>query len=215
MLPATIEEAQQKAIEAHPTLKSAMADVEARKAQDEVAKSPYYPIVDIEVDRNWKEDVGDHEYWEDELLAMVRVRFNLFRGWKDVARKAETTELLSEARQIRNNTHRQVVESIRLSWMAHKAVQDKIGHLENYINSTSATAEAYNKQWSLGKRTMLDVLDTEAEVINAKKDYVAAEYDGLYAQYRILSGMGTMVPGLGLTLSDDQPETQPEEKPAA
>ncbi len=192
-LPASMEEAQNKAVEKHPILKSAKADLEATKAQDATAKGAYYPVVDLEVDKHWDTNTDNSPGYQEDMQAMLRVRFNLFSGWKDKSRKAETAELMNEATAIKNNTHRDVVESIRLSWMSHDAAQRKVTLLSEYVESASATAEAYTKQWNLGKRTMLDVLDTEAEVINAKQDLINAQYDALYAQYRILSGMGSMV----------------------
>jgi adhesin transport system outer membrane protein len=45
---------------------------------------------------------------------------------------------------------------------------------------------------------MFDVLDIEAELVNAKIDLVNAQYDKIYAQYRILSGIGQLVHTLGL-----------------
>jgi outer membrane protein, adhesin transport system len=50
----------------------------------------------------------------------------------------------------------------------------------------------------VGRRTMFDVLDTQAEYINAKSDLVDAVYDKAYAQYRVLTGMGKLVHTLGL-----------------
>jgi outer membrane protein TolC len=45
---------------------------------------------------------------------------------------------------------------------------------------------------------MFDVLDIEAELINAKIDLVNARYDKTYSQYRVLSGMGKLINTLGL-----------------
>ena len=109
---------------------------------------------------------------------MARLRYNLFRGFKDEARRAETVELVSEAREIRNNTHRQVIESMRLSWMAYQAVKDQIKYLEQRVDFTTGTADSYTKQFNLGKRTLLDVLDTEAEVIDAKRSLVEPDMTG-------------------------------------
>ncbi len=198
MMPASVEQAIDDAVKSHPTLKSANADLEARQEQREVAAAPFMPIVDIEVDQNWNEDFDLDEGKEHSLIALVRLRYNLFRGFRDQARRAETTHLVSEAREIRNNTQRQVEESMRLSWMAYQAVQDRINYLEQRVAATTETADAYTKQFNLGKRTLLDVLDTEAEVIDAKRALVEARYDGLYAQYRILNSMGLLVKSFDL-----------------
>ena len=45
---------------------------------------------------------------------------------------------------------------------------------------------------------MFDVLDIEAELVNAKIDLVNSQYDNIYAQFRILSNMGQLVHTLGL-----------------
>ncbi len=198
-IPATLEEAQQRALAGHPTLKQAEEDLAARHAQDEVAEAPYWPIVDIEVDKHWSDELETGLNAEtEELTALLRVRYNFFRGWRDRARNVETTYLVSEAREVRNNSHRQVIELVRLSWMAYKAANARQQYLENRVQSSSETAESYSKQWDIGKRTLLDVLDAEAERIESRKELIDSEYDGLFAQYRILNAMGEIVHALGL-----------------
>lgn len=196
-VPVSLEEAQQLALKNYPILKSAQADLEAREAQHIVAKSNYYPKLDIAVDQKWEDDV-DIPGYQEELSAIALVRFNIFNGFSDKARIAETSQLISEARAIQNNTNRQIVEAIRLSWVASQTAQNRITYLENYVKSTGATAEAFVKQWNIGRRTMFDVLDIEAELINAKIDLVNAQYDRIFAQYRLLSGIGKLVHTLGL-----------------
>lgn len=197
-MPVSLEEAEQLALNAHPSLRGAKADLDARKSQEKVAQAPYWPVLDIEIDRNWGEENSYSYDKQDDFIAMLRLRYNLFHGFRDQARKAETTHLVSEALETRNNTHRQVVESMRLSWMAYKSVQDRIQYLEERVADATATAAAYTKQWNIGQRTMLDVLDTEAERIDAMRDLVDAKYDGLYSEYRIMNSMGKMVQSLGL-----------------
>ena len=196
-MPGSLDEVVQRALANYPILKSAEADVHAREAQYVVAKSNYYPKLDLAVDKKWEEDIEDPGN-EEELSATAVVRFNIFNGWRDKARIAETRKLICEAREIRNNTHRQIVESIRLSWVAYQSTLSQITFLENYVKSTSITAEAFSKQWNIGRRTMFDVLDIEAELINAKIDLVNAKYDKAYAQYRVLGGIGRLVHTLGL-----------------
>lgn len=214
-LPASLEEAQQKALEGHPTLKQAEEDLRARHAQDEVAKAPFWPIVDIEVDKRWGEDLetGFNTDTED-LQALVRVRYNFFKGWNDRARKVETTYLVSEAREVRNNSQRQVVELLRLAWMANKAANDRLQYLEKRVSSSEETATSYSKQWNIGKRTLLDVLDAEAERIEAKKELIDSQFDGLFARYRILNAMGTMVHSLDLKWPEEA-YVEDEERPEA
>ena len=203
LMPATLEEAERMAVEQHPRLKSTNYDLEAREAQHDIAKAPYYPIFDLELDKVWNEELflnnvlgpaPDRESW----LAMLRMRWNLFNGMKDNARKKETAYQINEAMEIRNNAYRQVIESVRLSWASYQAAVDRLGHLQNRVDSARNTAEAYGKQWNIGQRTLLDVLDSEAELINATEELYEAQTEKQLAQYRILDGLGKLVPALGL-----------------
>lgn len=201
VLPNTLDDAQQTAIDNHPVLKSAQADLDARIAQYSVAKGAFAPTVDVEIDKIWNEEVDEsYSGWKNELLAGIKLRYNLYNGGKDEARAVETLHQICEARAIRDTSYRQVIESIRLSWMSYQNAQKKIKLLEEYVRSTEATSEAFTKQWNIGKRTLLDVLDTRAEYINAKKDLTNAVYDRLFAEYRVLSGMGKLVESLGLKM---------------
>ena len=216
-IPPTLEETIHLAIENQPILKSADADLEAREAQHDVAQSPFLPTLDIAVDQKWEDDVDQPGYVE-ELQAVATVRFNLFDGFSNKARLTETLELINEAREIRNNTYRQTVEFTRLAWISYRQATDQIQYLENYVKSTSATAMAFQKQWNIGRRSMFDVLDIEAELINAKVDLVNAHYDRMFSQYRVLSGLGQLVHTLGLewpeeSLVEEKKKDVPEETP--
>jgi len=196
-IPTTMDDAEQMAVRQHPILKSARADLEARQAQHETAKRIMYPKLDVAVDYKWQTDV-DYPYRTENIVATAVLSFNVFNGFRNKARYEETLYLLSESKEILNSTQRQVVQSMRLSWEAYRTAQDRVAYLEEYVKATGMTAEAFNKQWTIGRRTMFDVLDTEAERINAKSDLVKAQYDKLYAEYRVLNGMGQLVKALGL-----------------
>jgi len=201
-IPGSMDEAEQLAVKNYPILKSARADLESRQAQYETAKRINYPSLDVAVDYRWQTDV-DNPYREEDLIANAVLRFNIFNGLRNKARITETLHLVEEAKAILNNTQRQVVQSVRLSWEAYAAAKERGIYLEDYVKSTGATAEAFAAQWNIGRRTMFDVLDTQAEYITAKSDLVRAKYDKLYSEYRILSGMGKLVATLGLQWPDE------------
>jgi adhesin transport system outer membrane protein len=201
-IPGSMDEAEQSAVKNYPILKSARADMESRKAQYETAKRVNYPSLDVAVDYKWQTDV-DYPNRQENLLANAVLRFNIFNGFRNKARIAETLHLVSEANEILNNTQRQVVQSVRLSWEAYTAAKERVTFLEEYVKSTGSTNEAFAAQWNIGRRTMFDVLDTQAEYITAKSDLVRAKYDKMYAEYRVLSGMGKLVETLGLQWPDE------------
>ena len=203
-IPKSMDEAQRQAVVNHPILKAIEEDLSARKAQIGIAKSEYYPVIDLELDRYWgNEDVNLLDVKEEDLIIMLRLRYNLFHGLRDRARIKETKFLVDDAREARNDVARQVLESIRLSWASYEAEVKKYNDLKDRVASTESTVRAYKKQWDIGKRTLLDLLDSEAEFINSSRDLVDSQFVTEYAMYRLLNGIGQLIPTLGLEFPEE------------
>ena len=202
-MPASREEAVEKAIANNAILQSAAADIRAAQAQREASKSTYYPRVDLELSRTWNEDVQGYEGDEDYMAAMVNMRWNLYNGGRDQARERENAERVSEAKEVRNRTYRQVEESIRLAWAAYQASENQVEYLRLRAEESVNTRDAYAKQFRLGQRSLLDLLNTENEVFDAQRNQSDNRYDGLLAQYRLLRGMSVLTDVLGIELADE------------
>jgi adhesin transport system outer membrane protein len=203
-IPGTMEEAEQLALKNNPVVKSSKADLEARYKQKDTAKSQLYPSLDIALDYKWKYDMDYAVPGKDEenFTAMALISFNLFNGGWNKARIGQTTYEIHEAEEISRNTAKQTVQSVRLSWESNKSAAERVAYLEEYVKAAGQTADAFTAQWNIGRRTMFDLLDTQAEYINAKVKLLEARYDKMYAEYRILSGMGKLIPALGLPLPE-------------
>ncbi len=97
----------------------------------------------------------------------------LFNGWKDVARKQETFELINEAQEIRNPSPGDRIHPPELA--GARGCQEEVEYLRQQQRFAAATASAYTKQWNIGERTLLrDVLDAEAERIDAARQLTTA-----------------------------------------
>lgn len=197
-LPLTQEEAEKLALQGNPVLKSARSDLKAREAQHEAAVSQLYPSLDLALDYKWQNDYADIPGRREEFQAMAFVTFNILNGGWNRARLGQTRYEVYEAQEIQEKVRRQTQQSIRLSWEANRSAAERLGYLEEYVKSAGQTAEAFAAQWSIGRRTMFDLLDTQAELINAKASRVNSQYDKRYAEYRILNGISRLLANLGL-----------------
>ncbi len=197
-IPESLEAATKRALANNPALKSAMADLSARKETYELVKAAFYPNIDVIVEQRWDEEISRVDEERDELTAMLKLRYNLFSGFKDQSRRKQNLELISQSRENKNNIERQIVESMNLSWMAYQSNKNRMDLLRQRIESSRMTARAYAQQFEIGRRTLLDVLNAEAEAINSESDLIDAEHDVLQAQYRVFNTMGELVQSFGL-----------------
>ncbi|SIS80249.1 TolC family outer membrane protein [Neptunomonas antarctica] len=192
-LPASSSDSVERAMLNHPTLKLAKADVQAAEAQYDSARSLLYPKVNFEVDRSWNNNIDGVEGDNEDLTAMFRLRYNLYNGGSDKARIRQTRHQINEARGVQDNANRQAIESVELSWNAYEILGRQLAFFEQHVNASTQTRDSYLKQFNIGQRSLLDLLDTENEVFASKNAMIAAKYDYLLAQYRLINGTGEML----------------------
>ncbi len=199
-LPASREAAIKRAIAGHPELKAASSDVAAAQAQHDASSSVMWPRLHLEADKRWDENVGGIEGEDEDFIVAVRLRYDLFKGGANKARKKQTAYLSEEAKDVRNNTRRQVVESMQLSWNAFDALTQQEVFLKEHVKAAEDTKEAYAKQFNIGRRTLLDLLNTETEVVESKRSLINAEFDRLFAAYRIFNAAGSLLSSMKIPL---------------
>lgn len=203
-LPATFEEALAMANENHPIVGVAQSDIEATYAQRDAAKSRMYPRLDLEIERRWDENLDGIEGDDEDLTAMLRLRYNLFNGGADKARIRQTEYQIGEAQEIQRDSMRQIRQSLELSWNAYEILTRQITYLQQHVASSEQTRDSYKKQFDIGQRSLLDLLDTENEVFSAKNQLAEAQLDQQIAKLRILNGMGKLLDEMGIELQLDE-----------
>jgi adhesin transport system outer membrane protein len=209
-LPADIAMSLKLAQDNHPILKSASSDINAAKYERASAQANYYPKVTLEVNGGWNNNTnGEDGYsqfnsqnvngYTNDLAAMVRVKYNLFAGGKDLAREKETAYKINEAKEILERAHRQVVEGVTLAWNAYELLGPQKQYIRDHVVAAKDTQVAYSQQFNLGQRTLLDLLDTENELFEARKDYLKTELDETVSKYRVMNATGQLLDSLRVT----------------
>lgn len=197
-LPASLAEARRIMLANSPILKSAESDITATQKQYEAAKSSYYPRVNVELDRNMDNNVDGVRGQSNEWQAMVRMRYNLYQGGSNKANADAKAYQIKEAQDIRNNTLRQLNEELRLAWTALNNARQQIPIAAEYADRSMKVRTAYQKQFSIGERTLLDLLDSENELLTAQRRLVEIQFIERFTEYRIKARMGDLLRNLSI-----------------
>lgn len=199
LIPQTLEEAENNATLHYPTLWANRKNVEAAQAAYRQAKNNYYPWLDLEVKQTYVNNdatgvlAGPQLAGEtNEFSVMLIASWNLFNGMADVAgRDKALAEAFNESEKMLNN-QRLVTERLNLSWAAKERIGEQVEYLKQHRDFTEKTLAAYNEEFRLGRRTLLDVLDVENEFYTSRKSYVSALYDEQLADYRVIENVGNL-----------------------
>ena len=198
MLPADLNEARRQMLDNSPVLRSAESDISAAEKQYEAAKSTFYPRFDAELgtnaDNNVSGDASHNNGWE----AMVRMRFNLFAGGSNKADLQSKSYQANQALDIRNNALRQLNEELGLAWNALNNANAQLPVAQQYVDHSTRVRTSYQQQFSLGQRTLLDLLDSENELFTASRRLEEIKNIQLFTQYRIKATMGELLKSQGV-----------------
>jgi len=202
-LPLSFEEGLDRAYETHPVIKISIADVDAARFQYDQTKGVNYPTISFEAAQTWRDDAGGIEGSSDETSAMIRMRYNLYNGGSDEANSERAAYQLNKAKDLRDRTYRSIKESLQLSWSALDLTLQQKEFLADHVDSASETVIAYEKQYRIGKRTLLDLLNTENELFEARKAYVDANYAEQLAKYRVMNASGNLLDALRVDIPSE------------
>lgn len=198
LMPANLNEARQQMIENSPVLRSAESDIAAAEKQYQAAKSSFYPRFDAELGRTADNNIGGEQGHNNSWEAMVRMRFNLYSGGSNKADLESKSYQANQALDIRNNALRQLNEEVGLAWNAYNNANAQLPIAQQYVDRSNSVRTAYQQQFSLGERTLLDLLDSENELFTAQQRLVQIKNQQLYTQYRIKADMGQLLKSQGV-----------------
>jgi adhesin transport system outer membrane protein len=198
LLPADLNEARRQMLENSPILRSAESDIVAAEKQYEAAKSTFYPRFDAELGRTADNDLDGQNGHNNEWQAMLRMRFNLFAGGSNKADLESKSYESNQALDIRNNALRVLNEELGLAWNALNNANAQVPIAQQYVDRSSNVRSAYQKQFSLGERTLLDLLDSENELFSASRRLTEIKNIQLFTQYRIKATMGELLKSQGV-----------------
>lgn len=197
-MPVSYELALERAGKVHPTLLSSQLDIDAAVAQLKIQDSNFRPDIRLELGGTWNNNLDGSVGYNNDLTAMIRMRYNLFNGQSDSYRKKDAYYKLMEASAIRDRAQRQVAEGMSLSWNAYQLLERQMEFLEAHVIESEKTLDAYEQQFKLGRRTLVDLLDAENELFEARRELLTADKDRIMTQFRVLNAMGDLLSVLNI-----------------
>jgi adhesin transport system outer membrane protein len=211
-LPERLDAAVSEATASHPIVKSAEKEIEAAQYDRESARARQVaPRVTLEAGASRNRDIDGIAGPNQDQYAMLRLRYNFFRGFGDSERVRETEARIDQAISELSRVRIEIERDVRQAWEGLLADRSRVNALEQYARASADVVEAYRMQFQLGQRTLLDVLNAENERYSAASNLIAAQSSVSAGELRVLSGMGRLMDALGVSVVE--PPTQ-ERQPA-
>lgn len=189
----------------NPSVLSKQASVLAANAGIASAKGAFSPVFElVAATGRDRPDVTPDVRDAQSSSVSLQMSYNLYRGGADSARVRQTAAQAYAARDLRDYTCRNVQQDVAIAWNNIVNLNAQLPFLRDHEIATNKVRDAYRQQFQIGQRTLLDLLDTENELFEARRALTNARYDLLAAQYRWLALSHRLMPSLGLAPANQE-----------
>ena len=196
-----------EAVLKNPDFQGAVATIRAYRADLQSKRSLSSPTVELRARQSFETNqtgvMGDYR---DTALEVV-LNYNLYRGGADSARTRQYAAKLQSAYDLRDKACRDIWQTGQIAFNDSLRLGNQLKLMAQHELSTSKARQAYQQQFDIGQRSLLDLLDTENELYQARRTLANAEYDLQLAEFRVLAVSGNLLGALKLTpLSNQDPQ---------
>ncbi len=200
-LSSAIESGKGQALDGHPAVLQSQAEMEAAEAGIKAAKAAYHPTLNLEGRMRRDGNVGGVEGTRNSTAIMLVARWNLFRGGGDRAQEFAAVERKTAAAGLVDDTKRAIAANVSIAYQARAISESRIAYLEQHVNASLGTLQSYRAQFELNRRTLLDVLNAENELFNARSNLTSGLFDDMVNQYFVEASKGQLRQSLGVSSS--------------
>lgn len=192
-LPRSKEEALSIALQRNPTLLAADSDREAARQAFRVTDAAFVPSVALEGRASHSVDADTFIGKRDDVSGKIVVSWDIFRGGQDSWRRAEMAERYTEETMRHARLQRDALELIDKAWAARTLTADRIAALKRQLAADKKTITIYRKEYEIGRRSLIDLLNAENQYFNAAASLTSARSVIVFADYQLLAAMGSLL----------------------
>lgn len=198
LFPESIRSAEEDALRNHPALRALDAREIAAKEKIKIAYKSILPSIDV---RGSVQQMDNVPFLDDITDSRVGVylRVPLYDRGNAFANAEKVRANVAGIHKQIVNARRVVLENLRAAWNIYQSQEYAINATQASINANENALNGIQDEQKHGRRTVLDVLNAEQELLNSRVANVRAKHARIAAYFAVLAAVGNLTPeNLGL-----------------
>lgn len=186
-IPPSLAQAMELVSEDLPTIAQARAQVQAAQASVRQAKGQFWPTVDLAVSRQLNTTTG-----RQDVLTQLQVNAPLYNGGGTSALVENAVNQVKSAEFALDEARLLARENAALAWQewASARARSDTGSAQTLVGDK--LVDAYRQQFRVARRSLLDLLNIQADTFNYRSAATAAFHDERIARARLLAATGEL-----------------------
>jgi outer membrane protein len=208
-LPRTREDALGMAIREHPAVMAASFDVDVASTNIRVAEGTLLPSANVQASasRSRDNDPTLSTFGTDQASIVANVTAPIYDGGQAASQTRQAKEVSAQSRLVLDQVRNQARTAATSAWVANEGAKIAVSASESEVKAATVALQGVQREAAGGQRTTVDVLNSQADLIQAKARLIGALRDRVIASYTLLSAVGHLdVKTLSLNTPDYLPE---------
>ncbi len=206
-LPTDVESAISIAVDKNPGVIS--AEYTERAAIDSISgvRGKLLPSVDFAGTASRSLNSSGESTRADSYSAKVTLLVPLYQSGSVYSQLRQARQTADRYRRLVEKARRDATETATQAWEGLQTSRARIESFKAQIRAAEVALEGVQREAAVGSRTVLDVLDAEQELLDAKVSIVSAERDEIVARFNLKSAVGELTAknlGLAVDLYDSE-----------
>ncbi len=193
-LPADVDAWVKQSEEQHPSIKSAQLGLEVAQLETRKAEAGHKPTLDAVASYGIARTLNVPPANNRANTASIGLQFNLplFAGFATQNRIKETLQLEDKARNDLEGAKRAIAQATRTAYFGVLSGQGQVKALEAAEASSQSALDANKLGYQVGVRINIDVLNSQSQLFQTKRDLAKARYDVLVGGLRLRQANGSL-----------------------
>jgi|GEM_PF-807530 len=133
---------------------------------------------------------------KDNSRVLARLNWNFDLGMRATHLSDATQAAVDSATAKTDYVRIQASEEARSAWSNWQMSKQRADILDNQVQISASFLNLARRERELGRRSLLDILNGETALINARSDALEARVEEIIAAFRVLRASGRLEPGL-------------------
>ena len=197
-LPASTEQAVTIALEDNPDILAAQHSREAARHEVKAAKGTVSPRLSAVASGSYVDYLGSEKDLSLPLGygsirqagAGLQLSIPIYQGGQPGAQTRQSIARESQAIETEIAVERDVIAQTRSAFAVWQASLHMIESTQLAVSAGELSLEGVRAENSVGTRTILDILDSQRDLLNAQVQHVTAQRDAYVAGFALLAAMG-------------------------
>jgi len=192
-MPSSKDDALAVALKFNPTIRAAQSDVDAAKYAFHGTAGNFLPQVSLEARASRGQNVDEVFGRQSDESAKVVLSWDIFTSGLNSWKRAEAAERYTEATMAHARLQRGALESLDKAWGARTITSSRVEALVRQVDYDRKAIVAYTKEYELGQRSLIDLLNSENQLYVALVSLESTRAVAVFADYQLLAAMGQLL----------------------